>query len=125
MDAACCTCAACVDQETSSDGLQVVVGSILDVFGSNKRLVVRMEADGGFVLMLVIVAAAEVGSIRMVVSPDERVEKGAALGHFAYGGSSVVALFPSKRVRFDEDLVKYSQQGIETLVRTGASLGVC
>jgi phosphatidylserine decarboxylase len=105
--------------------LQVVVGSVLDVFGANKRLVLRMQADGGFDLMLVIVAAAEVGSIRMVAAPNTRVEKGAALGHFAYGGSSVVALFPAKRVRFDEDLMKYSQQGIETLVRTGASLGVC
>jgi phosphatidylserine decarboxylase len=104
--------------------VQVVVHSGLDMFGSNKRLVILLKTSLGFDIMYVVVSAAEVGSIRMVVPAKGHVEKGDPLGHFAYGGSSVVTLFPAGRVQFDEDLVRRSLQSVETLVKTGTSLGL-
>ena len=53
-----------------------------------------------------------------------RPPQGDELGYFAYGGSTVVALFQPGAVRLDEDLVQNSEDGLETLVRMGESLGI-
>jgi phosphatidylserine decarboxylase len=51
------------------------------------------------------------------------VKKGEELGYFAYGGSTVIAVFPPGVVKFDEDLLTTSKQALETLVKVGYSLG--
>lgn len=103
--------------------MQIVVNSSLDVFSANRRVVVRLiDTPVGDVLMVVIGAAA-VGSIRFSQHEGDTLAKGQELGHFAYGGSTVVTLFKAGAVRFDEDLRARSLQGVETLVKTGSSLG--
>jgi phosphatidylserine decarboxylase len=59
------------------------------------------------------------------------VRRGDELGYFAYGGSTIVAIFPPGFVTFDEDLVERSapydnaggNRAIETLMKVGYSLG--
>ena len=59
------------------------------------------------------------------------MRRGDELGYFAYGGSTIVAIFPPDFVTFDEDLVERSapfgnvggNRAIETLVKVGNSLG--
>jgi phosphatidylserine decarboxylase len=75
-------------------------------------------------MIMVIIGAAEVGSIQFSVKEGDTLRKGQELGLFAYGGSSVVTLFPSGSVAFDADLVSRSLSGIETLVGLGTSLGM-
>jgi phosphatidylserine decarboxylase len=43
--------------------------------------------------------------------------------YFAYGGSTVIAVFPPGLIKFDQDLVKNSEDAIETLMKVGYSLG--
>lgn len=61
-----------------------------------------------------------------------QIKRGDELGYFAYGGSTVVAIFPPKLIEFDQDLLDNScgksaaaagEGGIETLVKVGLSLG--
>jgi phosphatidylserine decarboxylase len=64
-----------------------------------------------------------VGSIVWTCKFGQRVKKGDELGYFAYGGSTVVCVFPPGLVSFDHDLVKSSDEATETLVKVGYSLG--
>jgi phosphatidylserine decarboxylase len=49
--------------------------------------------------------------------------QGQEMGHFLYGGSTVITVFERGRVRYDSDLAEHSLRGVETLVRMGSSLG--
>jgi phosphatidylserine decarboxylase len=39
-------------------------------------------------------------------------------------GSTCILFFEKGRIRFDDDLIENSKQGLETLVKVGNSLGV-
>lgn len=43
--------------------------------------------------------------------------------YFAYGGSTVIAIFPKGLIEFDDDLLKNSENTIETLMKVGYSIG--
>ncbi len=51
------------------------------------------------------------------------VERGQELGWFAFGGSTIVALFENGRVGWDQDLQDNAAAAIETLVRVGMGIG--
>ncbi|KAG8775981.1 hypothetical protein FRC12_001159 [Ceratobasidium sp. 428] len=52
-----------------------------------------------------------------------KVAKGEDIGWFQYGGSTVIAVFPGERIKWDDDLVAASEQGTEVLVRVGEKIG--
>ncbi|KAJ7765384.1 phosphatidylserine decarboxylase-domain-containing protein [Mycena maculata] len=108
-----------------------------DVFSANKRSVLYLTHKAtGTPVAFVAIGALLVASIAWTNGRKEAgeavktVNKGEELGYFAYGGSTVVAVFPPGAVAFDEDLVKYSagdypksEGPIETVVKVGNSLG--
>lgn len=71
----------------------------------------------------VAIGAMLVGSIVWTCKPGQQVKKGDELGYFAYGGSTVICVFPPGMITFDQDLVKTSEQSLETLMKVGYSLG--
>ena len=73
---------------------------------------------------LVAVGATCVGSINTVLPEEAFAEKGANLGYFAFGGSTILVLFQPGTVTFDYDLVRNSGTPLETLVRVGERIGV-
>lgn len=95
----------------------------IDVFCRNHRVAMELDSDEFGRIALVDVGALGVGAIIEVYSPG-RVERGAERGYFKFGGSSIVMLTMADRVRFDEDLVRNTESGRETLVRFGERLGV-
>lgn len=100
----------------------IVVNSSLDVFGHNRRMVVEFDGTPAGPMAMVIIGAAEVGSIVMDHQPGAVLGKGQEVGYFAYGGSTVMTLFASNAVRFDDDLLTRSNSKIETLVNVGSRL---
>lgn len=102
-----------------------------DVLTRNKRSVLLLEhGPSKKTIAIVAVGALLVGSIVWTCSRE--VKHGDELGHFAYGGSTVVAIFPKGLIKFDKDLVQNSigegpvaagHGSIETLVKVGTSLG--
>ncbi|KAI0359442.1 hypothetical protein OH77DRAFT_1419944 [Trametes cingulata] len=97
-----------------------------DVFTANKRAVLYMtHAQTKLPVAFVAIGAMLVGSIQWTGGAQKgaSVKRGDELGYFAYGGSTVVVLFPKGLIQFDEDLVKNSSVPIETLVKVGDSLG--
>jgi phosphatidylserine decarboxylase len=96
----------------------------LNVFTQNKRAVLELQTEHSqFPVLFVAVGALLVGSIAFTVQEGEKVVKGEELGYFAYGGSTVIVLFPDDMgVEFDEDVAEWSKQGVETLLSVGSGV---
>lgn len=62
------------------------------------------------------------GSITITPGLNSFVQKGDSLGYFQFGGSTVAVLFEYDRVEFDQDLVQFAKQKIETKVEMGTTL---
>ncbi|KAH7885821.1 phosphatidylserine decarboxylase-domain-containing protein [Phlebopus sp. FC_14] len=101
----------------------------LDVLSKNKRSVMLLEHTvSKKPIAFIAVGALLVGSIVWTPADDAVVKRGDELGYFAYGGSTIVAVFPPGVIKFDEDLVRNSigadgKGSVETLVKVGYSLG--
>jgi len=95
----------------------------IHIFTENKRAVSRIESEQFGTVVMLEVGATCVGSFDYTFTPGERVEKGAEKGFFKFGGSSTVTLFERGRIQLADDLVSYSQQGIELYARMGDRLG--
>ncbi|RKP25591.1 phosphatidylserine decarboxylase-domain-containing protein [Syncephalis pseudoplumigaleata] len=114
----------------------LAVNTSIDVLTENARAVLTFttvpddsatdKLSKPYDFILVPVGAMLVGSIRLTGGqPGVQTRKGDELGYFAFGGSTVVAVFPpGGSMRFDEDLLRNSASGLETLVRMGESIGV-
>ncbi|GAA6056378.1 hypothetical protein JCM3770_005979 [Rhodotorula araucariae] len=99
----------------------------IDVFTQNKRdvTVLSVPRAGGSTVPVayVQVGAMLVGSIVRTVDEGKEVKRGEELGYFAYGGSTIIAVFPPGLVQFDADLLENSKGAIETIVRAGEQIG--
>ncbi|KAI9475622.1 MAG: phosphatidylserine decarboxylase-domain-containing protein [Benjaminiella poitrasii] len=101
-----------------------VVTADINVFTENHRSVITIESHHGFEYALVSVGALLVGSIVLTNAQEhQELEKGQEMGYFQYGGSTVIAIFPKGTVEWDKDLLRNSQNSLETLVRVGERIG--
>ena len=97
----------------------------LDVFTANRHSAMCIkEARTGEVIALVATGALLVGSVGWSKTKGDTVERGEDLGWSAYGGTTVVTVFPQGLIEFDQDLRTNSTNELETLVRVGDSLGI-
>ncbi|KAM5545233.1 hypothetical protein V8D89_001344 [Ganoderma adspersum] len=103
---------------------QAVNESGFDVFTDNKRAILYMtHSQSNAPVAFVAIGAMLVGSILWTAHKSDTVKRGDELGYFAYGGSTIVALFPKSLMQFDDDLLKNSDVPIETLAKVGQSIG--
>ena len=101
----------------------------LDVFCENKRSVMLLKRSStGSPIAIIAVGAMLVGSINYVSGVDQvgaTVRRGQCLGAFAYGGSTVIVLYPRGEIKIDEDLLRNSaEENCETMMRVGWRVGV-
>ncbi|CAO3563498.1 unnamed protein product [Mortierella alpina] len=111
----------------------MAVNENLDVFTENVRVVTVMDlqqgdstgSDAFDQCVFVSIGALLVGSICMTGGgvQGNSLRKGDELGYFAYGGSTCILLFKKGAVQFDEDLLRSSKKGLETLVKMGEHIG--
>ncbi|CAE6452374.1 unnamed protein product [Rhizoctonia solani] len=106
------------------------VNTELDVFTANRRDIRIIESNipsaSGLATPVGIVAigALLVGSIGWTDrSEGYKAVKGDDIGWFQYGGSTVIIILPGGRIKWDDDLVDASEQGIEVQVRAGERIG--
>ncbi|GAA5945432.1 hypothetical protein JCM10213_005982 [Rhodosporidiobolus nylandii] len=112
----------------------VVRDKRFDVFTSNKRDITTLRTVNPVTGQQVPVAFVQVGallvaSIKQTKNKGRAVKRGEELGYFAYGGSTITAVFPAGSVEWDEDLRRNSEgknrEGVqlETLVKAGEKIG--
>lgn len=92
-----------------------------DVYADNERQIVKGRASFGE-FYLVDVGAFGVGTIVQTFAGDSH-KKGEEKGYFKFGGSTVIFIAKAGAVKFDEDLVRNSAEGLETRVRMGERIG--
>ena len=93
-----------------------------DVYADNERQVLKCHAAFGD-FWLVDVGAFGVGTIVQTFS-GEKHSKGDEKGYFKFGGSTVILVARAGAIKFDDDLVKNSADGLETRVLCGERIGV-
>jgi phosphatidylserine decarboxylase len=90
---------------------------------ANYRMVTRLDTEAFGPLLIVEVGALTVGSIVQTFTPG-RVGRGEEKSHFRFGGSALLMLAQSSRIRFDDDLVRSTAEGVESQVRVGTRVAV-
>lgn len=80
-------------------------------------------AEFGTALMMEV-GAMLVGKICSHASSGP-VRRGDEKGYFEFGASSILLFFEKDRIRVDEDLIKNTEAGYETLVKLGERVGEC
>ncbi len=96
----------------------------LHIFWTNKRVYCQMQSDQFGDVLLAEVGATTVGTIHQTYQAFAPYCKGDEKGYFSFGGSTLILLFLPGAIRFDEDLLQASRQGLEILCRMGQSMGI-
>ena len=94
----------------------MAIRSALDVYGENTRVVVPIESVAHGRVMVICVGAMMVGSTIITRKEGEKVRRTEELGYFKFGGSTLLLLFESGTMQFDDDLIDNSSGALETLV---------
>ena len=84
---------------------------------------VRVVSDLRRDILMMEVGALMVGKI-VNHHQAASVKRGPEKGYFQFGGSTVILVVPAAALRFDEDLVRNSSDGLETLVRCGERIAM-
>lgn len=104
----------------------LVVSSSVDVLGENTRHCVCIQSKEFGRVLFVAIGAEEVGTIKIderFTQKGSRVKKGDEVGIFEFGGSSVLVAFENGRIRWDDDLLKWSRKSIMVDVEVGMRMG--
>lgn len=91
------------------------------VFAENSREYCLIETKNTGSIIQMEVGAILVG--RIINHDIKEAVCGEEKGYFAYGGSTIIVIYEKDRVIPDEDLLRNSQDGIETRVKLGERVG--
>ena len=90
------------------------------VYKENKRVVSILKTENLDEIIYIEVGALLVGDIKNY--NQEKFKKGEEKGYFNVGGSTIVIL-TKNNIKIDKDIIKYSNEGIETLLEYGERIG--
>jgi phosphatidylserine decarboxylase len=91
----------------------------VDAYLRNKRMSTILRSNCCGDILMVEIGAALVGSICQTFKPNAQTLKGMEKGYFAFGGSTVILIFEQGRIKFSDDLLENSANGVETYVLMG------
>ncbi|MCP4481626.1 MAG: phosphatidylserine decarboxylase [bacterium] len=94
------------------------------VFCENKREYTILKTEDKGDILISPVGATMVGRILVTFKANTDVEKGAEMGYFAFGGSSILLLIDQSKIKIDVDILKNTQNGLETSILMGEKMGV-
>lgn len=89
------------------------------IFCENKREYAILETKNFGDIAMVDVGATMVGSIVQTYVPNSYVKKGDEKGYFLFGGSTCIMVFEKDRIEIDEDIIRNTQNRIETRLYMG------
>jgi len=76
-----------------------ILGSLKHISMFHRRTVVYIKSKRYGVVALIPVGMGEVSSINITTKMNKFVKKGDEIGHFAYGGSTIVVLFENNKLK--------------------------
>ena len=93
------------------------------VYRENARTYSYISGENGRRLLMMEVGALGVGRIKNELVGEGSVLQGADMGHFEFGGSTILLLVPKESFLPSEDLVRNTGKGFETVVKQGEEIG--
>lgn len=100
----------------------VAIKKNINIFTENKRTLCLLDSQHFGKVLFLEIGATFVGAIHETYK-EGVCTKGDEKGYFSFGGSSLILLFPPNTIKFDQDLLDASAQGIEIKCLMGQSMG--
>jgi len=95
---------------------------LVSVYAENHREFCLIRSESAGTMLQMEVGALMVGRITNYVKESCDVLKGQEKGKFEFGGSTVILMFRPGSIRVDDDLIKNTEQGCETIVKMGEQI---
>lgn len=92
------------------------------IYRENTREYALLETERFGTILMMEVGALLVGRIQNMGRTGP-VRRGEEKGYFEFGGSTVILCFAKGKVTVDEDILRNSAQGCETVVKMGEKIG--
>jgi phosphatidylserine decarboxylase len=89
----------------------------------NLRKVAYIDSPVFGTVAYVAIGATCVGSVTWTAKAGDDLKRGDEYGFMAFGGSTVIMIFPKGKVAWENDVQNNSQRRVETLVRVQAAIG--
>ncbi|GIW22945.1 MAG: phosphatidylserine decarboxylase proenzyme [Candidatus Sericytochromatia bacterium] len=101
----------------------IALESNLPIFQSNYREYCEIETENFGDVLHIDIGALGVSKIVQHYPNGKKCFKGEEKGYFEFGGSTSILVFCKDTVEIDKDILEYSKQGIEVLVKYGSAIG--
>ncbi|MCO4813171.1 MAG: phosphatidylserine decarboxylase [Flavobacteriales bacterium] len=95
----------------------------LEIFCQNKREYCTVKTENHGDVLICDVGATLTAGIHQTYSANSNVKKGDEKGYFSFGGSTLVVLFEKNKMSFSDDLIKNTEEGLETWLQMGETIG--
>ena len=95
----------------------------LEIFCENKREYCIVQTENQGEVLICDVGATLTAGIHQTYSANSKVEKGEEKGYFSFGGSTLVVLFEKGQMNFSDDLIKNTEESLETWLKMGETIG--
>lgn len=92
------------------------------VYAENSRICSLLKTENFGEVIQIEVGALLVG--RITNHPCEAFQRGDEKGYFSYGGSTIILLFKEEEIQMDQDLLEWTQKGVECSIQLGEKIGV-
>lgn len=109
--------------EGDYNSLSPIPGNDVNFYCRNKRTITYFDTTRFGRMALIDIGGFLISSIQHNFTAGLQVKKGDEKSAFQFGGSTLVILCEKKTVRFHDDLLHNSRQGIETYVQLGEAIG--
>lgn len=100
----------------------IAMKGYFSTFLENKRMSTILETEHYGKILMIEIGATCMGSIKQTFIPFKPAFKGEEKGYFEFGGSTIILLFEQGKIKFDNDLLDNTRNGIETYVLMGDSI---
>lgn len=101
----------------------IAIKKNISFFVQNKRTLCEIESPAFGKVIYMDIGATFVGSIHQTYIPNQLCAKGSEKGYFAFGGSSLILLFPPNTITFEPDLLAATERGMEIRCLLGQAMG--
>lgn len=101
----------------------VALKTNLPVFQGNYREYCELKTKNFGEVLEIEVGAMGVSKIIQFYPDGYNFKRGEEKGYFEFGGSTIIMIFKQNTISIDDDILKYSEAGIETLVKYASSIG--
>ncbi|WP_053955309.1 phosphatidylserine decarboxylase [Inediibacterium massiliense] len=102
----------------------IALKKVASIYCQNKREITLFQSDHFKEVIMIEVGATCVGSIIQTYIPNKRIQKGEEKGYFKFGGSTVILFLKKGAAHIDQDLLKNTENEIETKVNMGERIGI-